>query len=194
MKRYKRSWPLGRLRLLKKLLIQDPWDWYRYRFTQSGRECWMPKGLPIGYRDCDGIMLDSCFGLLRRFVEDEYGADEFRAHVEWARGQRAGLAERGFSFTGEERYWESHVADYEALLGLYDWWMARGLRWEQIHSDTLEMYDANPVKIERDGDAALISGGDPDAKEELWAREEALLREEDEKIVELVKLRGRMWT
>jgi hypothetical protein len=177
--------------------INAPYYWFYYRFTQSGRECWMPKGLRPGYRDCDSIMLDSCFGLLRRYVEDEMGGAE--AVEEF----NEGLRKPGADGYGPEGHCARQAGRQQEALDLWRWWtQERPVKLAEIERLTMQAYrirggiKTRPVNV---GGAELYEmlpvGEDVQAiYEKVWRLEEELRDETQRNLHRLIDIREGLWT
>jgi len=56
--------------------IDRAYDWLRYRLVPRHQYHLVNTGLKPAYYDCDTLMLNACFALLCRYVEDEMGGED----------------------------------------------------------------------------------------------------------------------
>jgi len=62
--------------------IDRAWWWFRHRFDPRHRYHVVKTGLEPGYYDVPELMLYSCFSLLVRFVEEEYGIQGWEDYLD----------------------------------------------------------------------------------------------------------------
>lgn len=170
----KDEWSCGKWYFLTKhfpfyQIMEVVW-WIRHRTTNKYHI--VKLDVAPGYSDIDERMLQACFALLCEFVENEV---------------------RGFQKNEELN------PEYIEISRLYKWWkFERPLRKEP----DVEFSDIKhiPIEFDKDGDPILwkIESEDED-KSAIAGKiygdwEKACLKEDEDNLISLVKLKGWMWT
>ena len=170
--------------------------WFMYRFVREHRYHLVDTHLDPGYYDADYLMLNACFSLLRRYVEDEMGGVERLS--EWS----ASLAAKPDKYAPEASLRQSSN-DAEAV-ALYRWWMEKRpadiKRKDELLHYLYSEKRAGPMFVD-DPDTGLMKYQGPKWEdsdvvlhEQMRALEETIDREEQEMLHRLIDIRGGLWT
>jgi hypothetical protein len=164
---------------------------FRYRFIPYHRYNVVYTDLPPGYYDIDTVMLHANFQLLRRYVEDEHGgADKLKEYTDYC-------AENGD---------HHHAEREEEALRLYNWWTQERLEDEKRLNELQKMIYARPLEFKDSDDPEMAAEGFKELVEPVWTPHEERMKEqmrllrqkiesdEENNLIQLMKIRKSLWT
>lgn len=143
-----------------------------------------PKSLPeeyqyrYGWIDSDSQMLYACFNILCNYVENELGEDSPVKHEfteEELNDPQDGELNRNFK------------SEYDEIKTIYHWWKVDRLVEKKRCSEALTTwYDAHSEARHSEKEQQLYN--------ELHTLDAGYATKEEEMLIRLIKIRGRMWT
>ncbi len=187
------AWPIHRFRTK---FLDPTYYWFYYRFTEKGRQCWIPKGLKPGYSDQREMILDSCFGALASYVEEMGGIESIEVFNE-------DLRKPGADGYGPDGVCARQADRQEEAVNLYTWWVVH-LPAKQAEIDRLS-HEAfllrkgpmfGPPEVMGDGVVyeMIPAGGErQELYKQSWRLEEELATETQAMLHRLIDIREGLW-
>ena len=180
--------------------IHDAKLWVLYRTTR--RDCWtVPTGLRPGYYDVDTLTLRGCMGLLCRYVEDECGGD--KELERWT----SELQQPGSEGHGPREAVDRQANTQSEAIAIYRWWkVLRPADKKRKNFLMHKLYSNKPLKTKAPDDPKMAAAGyreivsdelDVDRlamREEMWALEDKIHKDEQAMLHRLIDIRPGLWT
>ena len=156
------------LPFLERNYVKAKW-WLIHRYHPAHKYNVVHTKLPDGYHDKDDVMLYACFALLIDFIEKEKPHKHFDI--------------RGSSFSNEDYGWEAsgrqeHRAKWRKVFKLYRWWTRTR---PKLVAELDAMYEAQGHNLHR-------------SWQEINTFEDNLEQLTQNKLIELIGIRGFLWT
>ena len=183
------------------------WDhkiwWVRHRTIN--RYHVIKTGLEPNYYDIDTLMVHGLFSLLCRFVEDEHegisGIDKRIEELKKGDELDKDIPE------GQRYNYEKDIAELEQVKRLYKWWKEEYPKFDDndpMNNLSHRDFKTKPIKFDADGDPELyelIDERSPELREaehkiidESHKYRTEKINETTNNMIELIKLRERLWT
>lgn len=178
--------------------ISDARYWLSYRLIPKHQYQIVRTGLEPGYYDCDTLMLNACFALLKRYVVDEMGGveeiEKFNTHLyaETDKNAPEGLQTRQADCQSEAvklyLWWiverpADLKRDEELVNLLYGRDGAIRMKMKEGNVGGLTQIEFENVKAEADK-----------LREEHWALENKIHDDEQKMLHRLIDIRPSLWT
>lgn len=175
--------------------IHEARYWVLYRTTK--RDLWTVRtGLHQGYYDCDTLMLHACMSLLCRYVEDECGGD--KKLEKWT----ADLLVPGSEGHGPREYVDAQAENQGGAVAIYRWWkVLRPVDEARRDFLTHELYGKRRISFKKTDNQQLsesvfdeMQGNESAMRDELWALEDKISKDEQTMLHRLIDIRQGLWT